>query len=87
MPFFAQEEERRFPKILSIQIEFLCPVCQRRLSVEEGIGSQAECGWCHSEISVPQLSTTPGAKTGKSLASLSPLLTQDELEFLTSRSS
>jgi len=87
----------RHPDILAVEIEFLCPECRRKLSVQAGAGAMADCAWCGRQIEVPQLFSlagqaprmlqkTPPDGTPASASTQTPtrpaLLTQEELDFL-----
>jgi DNA-directed RNA polymerase subunit RPC12/RpoP len=97
VPALKEEAVQKRPDILAVEIEFLCPECNHKLSVEAGAGAMADCTWCGKEIEVPQLSElalldAKGLSHGSHGDRRPPvetaprrkpaLLTQEELEFL-----
>lgn len=95
LPAEAPHPESWFEKhrILSLQMRFLCPVCDSKLAVDARAGgARSDCPQCGNELTVPQLpglvpkpaaAATGPPRTTATATEPSAALSPAEIQFLT----
>lgn len=78
------EAANRPAVVLSVEMRFLCPRCQAKLRIDVArCGSSATCPACAGRLEVPAMPRLPAPTT---VPARGPVLSTEEIEFLTAKS-